>query len=154
MAKPTTQARLAKSLGLSQQQISVLRRKGMPDDPAGARRWRRQNLESTKTKPATVSADRLRALRARTLSLEVAEKEGSLIDRRTAERTAARFASLVAQQLETLVCLAPELAGRSREEISARLRKFEYDLRLAVSTQIAGSSSYVAAGAEPLTPTQ
>ncbi len=69
MKKPT-QGELAQKLGVTQQMVSKLRKRGMPvDSVAKARAWRRTHLDPMRTMPGDpVTAD---ALRLRKLAAEI-----------------------------------------------------------------------------------
>jgi phage terminase Nu1 subunit (DNA packaging protein) len=146
MAKAGTQARLATKLGVSQQRVAALAKRGMPLDLAGARKWRAAHLDASKLpKPdghvgrLTEARTRLADLQHRKLELEISATEERLVDRATVVAAAQRFVGEIVAQLDAMPSrLAPTLVGLNQIAINRALRAWQRSMRADLSQMWAG----------------
>lgn len=126
---PATVGRVAKALGVSMTAVKNARRRGMPHDIDGARKWREQQQQTTAGTLAQAQRRKLEA-EAELKELELAHKRGNLV---TLDEAEAEFQKILAQLRATLVAspgkFAPRLVGlRTMAEAMSALESIVHEV--------------------------
>jgi hypothetical protein len=130
---PTSPTRLiSQALGITVRRTQQLRKKGMPDTVAAARKWFAANVDATQAKHVGEGGETLRRLRdaraeaaeidARRRRLEVAKLEGQVIDVEVARNLAVQSVQTIRtgyRVMESLYAQAFALTPEQRAEWAA-----------------------------------
>jgi hypothetical protein len=131
--KALTVTALAEGLKLSRRQVKRLLALGMPATSVGSALAWRVEREHARTETAAAKAEALlrwRRARRQLAELELRVAKGDLVDRAEVRQLMGARVLECKKRLLAVPRLAPQLVGKSREEIRRRLRAaFEYALQ-------------------------